>query len=94
VLADANLLEEQCKDESGGMGDAIKSACVVLSDARSQKLCAIVMALLKNPSDADKHPTNEKIKAEVKDARAHQIKEDTTLPKCIFDKMMRTLSGR
>jgi hypothetical protein len=93
VLGDAKMIEEQCKDDTGAMSETIKAAERVVQDGRAQKLCAIVMALLKT-NDADKGGLNDKIKAEVQEARSNQIKEDCVLPKCIHDKMLRTLGGR
>jgi hypothetical protein len=89
-MVDANMIIEQVADEAAPLVEEVKRCQLIVQHARAQKLCGVVMALLKGNDDN----RNIRIREEVQDARQHHLKEDQVLPKCIHEKMNRTLGGR
>jgi hypothetical protein len=90
AIVDANMIIEQVADEAAPLIEEVRRCNVIVQHARAQKLCGVVMALLKGNEDSK----NIRIREEVQDARSNHLKEDQVLPKCVREKMIRTLGGR
>ena len=78
--------------ETNGMQEKIGAAEKVLMQARSQRLCCVIMVVLNSKVDNDSKQKS--IKSECQEIRKHGLEEKDVLPKCVYDKMIRILTGR